>query len=150
MAFHFKLITPENVSISEDLESLTCDTELGQITILQNHTPMIANLVPGELIMKGSNSQTFLSLSGGVLSVESGGDVMILADEALHIEDLSVEEAEKAIEKGKHAIKQGSLSELEYAKTAASIEHALSKLKIARRRHKGHMSNTRDFDNIPN
>jgi F0F1-type ATP synthase epsilon subunit len=47
--FKFQLVTPEKTALSEELVSLRCPTRMGEITILPNHAPLIAQLVAEEL-----------------------------------------------------------------------------------------------------
>ena len=50
---HFEITTPERVVFSApSVESITLPTEMGEITILPDHLPLVASLMPGELHVK--------------------------------------------------------------------------------------------------
>jgi len=53
---HFQLVTPERTVLNQELDSLSCLTILGQITILPNHIPLVATLTVGELVACTSRS----------------------------------------------------------------------------------------------
>ena len=123
----FQLVTPERTVLREELDSLSCPTSLGQITILPNHAPLVANLVPGELKAKNGGQEHYIAVSGGFIEVKKGSEVVVLADAAEHHYEI---EAKKRAEE---ALRQVSVSDEEYAKVAAAMERNLSRIKIARK-----------------
>ena len=57
-AFHFKIASPERVVFEEEVFSVSLPTEIGEITILPHHIPLISNVVAGEIVAR-NNSQIF-------------------------------------------------------------------------------------------
>ena len=134
----FQLVTPEKTLLSKELLSLTCSTEMGQITILPNHIPLVANLVSGELIVKSSVGEEYIYLAGGFIQVNPKSEVTILADAAEHHFEIDIKRAEDAKERARKAITETKLSSEEYAKVAASLERSMGRIRIVRKRaHKG-------------
>jgi F-type H+-transporting ATPase subunit epsilon len=131
----FQLITPERTVLSQELASLSCPTQMGQITILPNHAALVATLVPGELLAKNSaGEEFFINVTGGFVQVQKGSQVTVLADAAEHFYEINTQRAEEAKQRAEAALKEARLSGEEYAKVAASLEKSLARLNVARKR----------------
>ena len=65
-----------------EAESLNCTTEGGEITILDNHEPLIATLAPGTITVKDEEGKEhFIPAGRGFLEVTPENTAKILADE---------------------------------------------------------------------
>ncbi len=133
MKLHFQLVTPEREVLKKELASLTCPTTLGDITILPNHTELVATLVPGELHAKTDGDEFFINVTGGFIQVKKGSQVTVLADAAEHHFEIDQQRAEEAKKRAEEALKQVRMSGEEYARVAAALERSLSRLKVARK-----------------
>jgi F-type H+-transporting ATPase subunit epsilon len=132
---HFKFVTPERTLFDGQAMSVTCMTELGQITVLPHHAPLVAKLVPGEIVVVQENATQSLHASGGFLQVEPGSQVIALADSAEFVAEIDLARAEQAVQKARERLAHAaSLSAQEYAVTAALLERNLSRTRIARKR----------------
>ncbi len=130
---HFQLVTPERTVLNEELDSLSCPTTLGQITILPGHIPLVANLQAGELVAKNEGKEHNIAVTGGFIEVKVGNQVIALADAAEHHYEIDVQKTEEAIKRAQVSMKETKMSSAEYAKVAASLNQSLSKLHIARK-----------------
>ncbi len=130
---HLQLVTPERVVLEEDLTSLSCPTRLGEITILPNHAPLVAELAPGELTARTAREEHYIHVAGGFVEVRPDSAVTVLADAAEHFYEIDAALAEQARERAKEKLAGVRLSEQEYAQVAASLERSLSRLKIVRK-----------------
>lgn len=130
----FKLVTPERVLLEEEVESLSCPTSLGQITILPHHIPLVATLVPGEISGRKEGEEYFIAVSGGFVEVRQNNEIVVLADAAEHHYEIDVERAEQARQRAQKSMAESVASDEEYAKVAASLERSLARLNIARKR----------------
>lgn len=63
------------------VESITLPTSLGEITVLDNHIPLISLVKSGEIRYTHSGTEKTLLLNGGVLEVRPQSEVVILAGE---------------------------------------------------------------------
>lgn len=135
---HLQLVTPQREVLNEELLSLTCPTQMGQITILPNHTPLVATLATGELIARPQTGEEYnIHVAGGFVEVKPGSKVTILADAAEHHHEIDEAEAEAAKQRAEQALQQSNISEEEYAMAAASLERSLSKLNLVKKyRHR--------------
>ena len=49
--FKLKIVLLDGQEIEKEISSLTCRTELGELTILPNHQPIIMIIEPGEIVL---------------------------------------------------------------------------------------------------
>lgn len=131
---NFQLVTPERTVLSKELDSLSCPTTLGQITLLPNHEPLVATLVPGELAAKSMGETSYINVTGGFVQVDRGGMVIVLADAAEHDYEIDLSRAEAARKRAQQALAEVKASDAEYAKVSAALERSLSRLRVARKR----------------
>lgn len=131
---NFQLVTPERVVLTKELSSLSCPTTEGEITILPNHIPLVAQIQPGEIHAKSATDEFFMFVSGGFLQVQKDNKVIILADAAEHHYEISEQRAEEARQRAEKALKAVNAGNEEYAKVAASLEKSLARIRISKKR----------------
>lgn len=132
---HFKIVTPEKTAFEDEVDQVTLPVTDGQVTILPNHTSYIASLCSGEIIFKKNDKETVLATSGGFVEFDKN-NLVFLADTAERIEEIDVEEAEKAKARAEELMKtRETMDDQEYARVAAAIEHESNRIKIARKHH---------------
>ncbi|MDR3642943.1 MAG: ATP synthase F1 subunit epsilon [Candidatus Doudnabacteria bacterium] len=130
---HFQLVTPERTVLNEELDSLSCPTEMGQITVLPGHIPLVATLVPGELIAKRQGKEDFIHVSGGFIEVRKNSEVIALADAAEHHYDIDIKKAEEAVERAKNEMAKKKMSAEEYTVIASILNKNQSRIRVARK-----------------
>ncbi len=133
MKLKLKIITPERVLLESEADSVNVPTQMGQITVLPYHIPLVANLTPGELKIGRDEHSRLLSITGGVIEIRKGSEIIILADAAEDAEEIDVKRAEEARERARKIMSEQTLSDEEYAATTAALEKSLSRLRVARK-----------------
>lgn len=131
---HFQIVTPEKVVYKDDVDSITLPTQIGEITVLPNHAPLISSLRSGEAIIKKDGEEFSIAVSGGFLQIQPKNKVVVLADSAERAEEISEERAEAAKKRAEDVLKEKRLDKAEMATAAAALEKSLIRLKVARRR----------------
>ena len=63
----FKIATPERIVLDEEVESVSLPTEMGEITVLPHHIPLIANLVAGEDKNRQKSEEKFFAVPAGAI-----------------------------------------------------------------------------------
>src|ERR1041385_5108546 len=96
---HLQLVTPQKVVLNEELDSVSCPTQQGQITVLPGHIPLVATLKPGGLIARNGQGEHNIHVDGGFVEVKPGNQVVILADAAEHIAELDEAKIRQAAQK---------------------------------------------------
>lgn len=132
-SLHFQLVTPERELLNTQVDSISCPTAWGQITILPNHTALVATLAPGELITRSGKEENFINVAGGFVQVRPGSEVVVLADAAEHFYEIDESKAQAARERAKQILAASKTTDQEYARAAASLEKSLARLHILRK-----------------
>lgn len=67
---------------SGQAELVNCNTALGEITVLDHHRPLIAQLKDGTVkIVDDKKEETYFEVAGGFLKVGTHNDVLMVVDE---------------------------------------------------------------------
>ena len=48
----FTIATPERVVYQNEVDQITLNTKMGEITVLPSHVPLVSSLMPGEILIK--------------------------------------------------------------------------------------------------
>ena len=131
-----KIVTPEKLILEELVDEVVIPTIEGEITILPEHIPIIAGLRSGDIVGIVNGEHIPMAVVGGFVEVkkdETGvTNVVILADFAEHVADISEEEIAKA---KSHAEELRKLAEtkgvVDFEHFEAELERALTRVKIA-------------------
>ena len=130
---HLQLITPEKTVYDDEVEQVSIPTPNGQITVLENHMPLVSTVEPGELIFKKHSKEARLAAGFGFAQI-GAKNVKILVDLAAYEEEIEEKMIEAAKREAEEALaKKHILSEEEYATAAANLQKALVQLKVKRR-----------------
>ncbi len=127
-------MTPERVVLKEEILQITVPTRQGEITVLANHIPLVATLLPGVVeIVRTDNTREVMSVSGGFIEVLKN-KVVILADTAEMAREIDmdrVEAARKQAEKVKADTRQ--YDQERFAQISAKIAKELARSRAANR-----------------
>ncbi|MCF7845820.1 MAG: ATP synthase F1 subunit epsilon [Candidatus Peribacteraceae bacterium] len=135
-AFKLTVLSAERELYSGEAAALTAPTELGEVTVMANHIPLVANLHAGELtIQKAGGGNDYLFAGGGVLEFTPENECRVLADAAERVEEIDAKRAEAARERAQKAIEEAE-SEPEVAEAQAALLRALARLRIAEKNRK--------------
>lgn len=131
------VITPNKTVFSEEIQELTVSTPGGQIGILPHHMPLVTSVLPGEMIMKIKGKESYYAVTGGFLEVNDKG-VTLLADYAVHSDEIEVEKAVAAKKRAEEVLKRvkEGVSERDFALAQSDLRRAVSELHVASRRRR--------------
>jgi len=132
-----EIVTPERIIFQGDVDELYVNTADGAIGILPHHINLFTKLIPGELKLKISGHEQYMALTSGFLEVNKN-KVTILADYAVHADDIEVEKAMEARKRAEEILKmkESRITEQEFAAAEAAFKQAVAELKVASRRRK--------------
>lgn len=131
MPLQLTVVTPEKQLLSEEVDEIIVPTTSGELTILPQHAALLAQLVPGELVIKKGNKTDHLVVVGGFLEVGKN-TVSVLADYAVHGKDISEAQAQQARDRAEKAMKEKK-SDVDFATAEAEFRRAILELKVAKR-----------------
>ena len=129
-----EIVTPEGTVYSEDVQMVTLPGVVGQMGIYPQHTPLMTQMVPGELIVHKDGRDLFIATGEGLIEV-TADHVAVLTDLAVpadRIDEAKVEEARRRAE----ARLREKLSDEEVATVNASLARSLVQLRVKRRQHR--------------
>ena len=135
MTVHVDIVSAEKEIFSGLAEMVFAPAELGEVGIAPRHAPLITNLLPGEVRVKVSDSETQeYFVSGGILEVQPHL-VTVLADTAIRAKDIDEAAAMQAKEKAEEALSDKS-GKIDYAKAQAELAQAMTQLRTLDRLRK--------------
>ena len=127
-----EIVTPEGTAYSEDVDMVTLPSIAGQMGILPGHVPLIAQMVPGEMIVRREGRETFIATGEGLIEV-TAHRVAILTDLAVQADQIDEAKAEEARQRAEARLRE-KLSDEELAAVNASLTRSLAQLRVKRRR----------------
>jgi len=132
----FQIVTPERIVLEEEITQITVPTQMGEITVLPGHIPLVAALAAGEIRAKKNGEEILMAVSGGFIEV-SKNKIVILADTAERAEEIDTKRAEEARQRAQRLKEEKRFDQVEFAALQAKIEKELARLKVARKhRHR--------------
>lgn len=134
--FNLTVLSAERELYSGEAEALTIETEMGEITVMADHLPLVSNLMPGELkIQKTGNQTDWMFVGGGVLEFGQDNECRVLADVAERVEEIDAERADEARKRAEETLKSAK-SEPDVAEAKAALLRAMARLRIAEKNRK--------------
>ncbi len=122
------IVSAEKALFSGRAESLVATAIYGEVGILPNHAPLLAELKPGEVRVKiNENTTEIFYISGGMLEVQPDS-VTVLADTAERAKDLDEAQALKAKQRAEQILHEKH-TDFDYAKARAEIAMAAAQLR---------------------
>jgi len=128
-AFHFELVSPEQLLFSGEVESVAIPGVEGQMTILKDHAPVMTTLKPGVVeVEESASKKSRIFVRGGFADVATGG-LTILAEVATPVEKFDAAALAQEIKNAQEDISDAASDE---AKRVASEKlDQLNELKAA-------------------
>ena len=126
-----EIVTPDAKTYSEDVEMVTLPGAEGEMGIYPNHVPLMAQVVPGEVVARKNGQDQLLAIGEGFVEI-TGSRVAILTDMAIRAENIDEAKAEEARRRAEARLSE-KLNDEEAALVSASLAHSLAQLKVKRR-----------------
>jgi F-type H+-transporting ATPase subunit epsilon len=137
MMLKLKVLNPKGeVFISEEVTSVSLPTVDGVITVYPDHKPIISLLGVGEVLIELNNgTDESILISSGLVRVDKGSSVTIMADTAELTSEINLEAVEESRKKAQEYLKnQIDIPDAEFARIQADIERDLMKIEVAKLR----------------
>ena len=128
--FRLEIVTPSGKIYSNDGEFVLVRTTEGDMGILANHSPFVAGLAVGEMIVREEKGKEIpYYVSGGFLEINSN-KVIVLVDEAMLASEIDLENARKEAAFAEEKLKKLT-EDKNIILTQKSLHEALVKVSIA-------------------
>jgi len=129
--FKIEVITPERTVLTQEVVSLIVPAMEGQLGIMADHAPLIAELIIGEIWFRCPNGEVIrLATSGGFLEVREN-TTRILVDTAERAEEIDVVRAEEARKRAEARLRSREEG-VDLARAEAALKRAIVRLKVAK------------------
>jgi len=129
-----EIVTPEGTIYSEDVEMVTLPGIVGQMGIYPQHTPLMTQMLPGELIVRKDGQDLFIATGEGLIEV-TASRVAVLTDLAVPADRIDEAKAEEARQRAEARLRE-KLSDEEVASVNASLARSLAQLRVKRRQRR--------------
>jgi F-type H+-transporting ATPase subunit epsilon len=131
-----KVITPERLVLEEMVDQVSLPTTLGEITVLPDHIPLIADLSSGDIVAVSAGEHVPMAVAGGFIEVKKDENgvttVAVLADFAEHVSELSDAAVEKAKARAEELQKaMENKEDVDFEHFAAELERSLTRVRVA-------------------
>lgn len=131
----FQVITLSGVKFDEEVYEVILPTPDGQIGVFSNHMPLVSMAVPGVIMVRrsqrDSNSKLeYFATDGGIIEILDN-TIKILADEAVHADDIHEAATKKALDAAEEAYKNAK-DKVSLDKAQAMIDRQAVRLNVAK------------------
>lgn len=130
----FQIVTLSGVKFDEDVYEVQLPTPDGKIAVFPGHMPLVSLTVPGVIAVRrtqrdGDNKLEYFATDGGVVEILDN-TLRILADEAVHAEEIHEEVAKKAMEVAQEAYRNAK-DQVSLDKAKTDIDRQAVRLNVA-------------------
>jgi F-type H+-transporting ATPase subunit epsilon len=121
-----EIMTPERLVMQTQADSVIVPATEGELGILPHHTPLLAQLQPGQIRLRRGNDLELFAVSGGFVQVEAN-KVSIFAETAEMPHEIDVERARQAADRAREQMKVAR-SDVDLAQAEFALRRALARL----------------------
>ncbi|TKJ35121.1 ATP synthase F1 subunit epsilon [bacterium (candidate division B38) B3_B38] len=127
-----EVVTPEKLVVGEDVDEITAPGYYGYFGVLPHHHPYLTLIGIGELMYRIGDKSHYLAVSKGFAEV-LGNKVTFLVESCEKPQEIDVSRAEKAKERAEARLRAPT-PELNVERASASLQRALTRLKVEKRK----------------
>jgi F-type H+-transporting ATPase subunit epsilon len=135
VTIHVNIVSAEGEIFTGDADMVFAPAKAGEIGIAPRHAPLLTTLKPGSVRVQTGESEKLFYVTGGILEVQPYL-VTVLADSALHAEQLDEAEALAARERAREML-EGKHGAIDLARAQAELVEAEARYRAAQQL-KGH------------
>ncbi|GAB1583321.1 MULTISPECIES: F0F1 ATP synthase subunit epsilon [Phyllobacteriaceae] len=110
-AFHFELVSPERLLLSAEVTEVVIPGSEGYLTVMARHAPLMSTIKPGVIrVRQSEGKEESYVVFGGFADISPEG-CTILAESAVHVDDLNREELQRRIQDAREDLADASTHE---------------------------------------
>jgi F-type H+-transporting ATPase subunit epsilon len=128
MPIHVEIVSAEGAIFSGEAERVFAPARAGEIGIAPRHAPLLTTLKPGSIRVQTADGEKVFYVTGGVLEIQPHL-VSVLADSALHADQLDEAEALAARDRARELLGKGG--EIDLAAAQAALVEAEARYRAA-------------------
>jgi F-type H+-transporting ATPase subunit epsilon len=124
------IVTPDRGVVRETVDEVEIPGAEGYFGVLPGHTPMLAELTPGEFWYRQGQEKTYLAIAYGFAEVLPER-VTILAQSAERADEIDVTRAEEARQRAEERMRAAP-DTIDYERARLALMKSLARLQVAR------------------
>ena len=110
-SFNFELVSPERLLVSGSVSSVVIPATEGEMTVMANHAPTMTTIKPGVVTVTfADGKKDRYVVFGGFADIIPTG-CTLLAESAVHVDDVSREDITRRIEVARAELEHASTDE---------------------------------------
>ena len=129
MAIHVNIVSAEGAIFEGDADMVFAPAKAGEVGIAPRHAPLITTLKPGSVRVQAGETEKLFYVTGGILEVQPHL-ITVLADSALHADQLDEAEALAARERAKEML-EGKHGAVDLVQAQAELVQAEARYRAA-------------------
>ena len=129
MSIHVNIVSAEGAIFEGDADMVFAPAKAGEVGIAPRHAPLITTLKPGSVRVQSGETEKLFYVTGGILEIQPHL-ITVLADSALHADQLDEAEALAARERAKELL-QGKAEGIDLAAAQAALVEAEARYRAA-------------------
>ena len=136
-SIRFEFIAQERVILQDDVTMVIAPGAGGVLGILPRHAPLMAVIVPGELVVKREGQEDlYYAVGGGFMEVRPD-KVILLARSGESAEEIDLARAQEARQRAEELLAAGEMDSAERRRVMElALRRSRVRLKVAERRRK--------------
>ncbi len=127
---NLEVITPEKLSVREQVDEVVAPGLNGELGILPDHTPLISQLKTGILTFRQGSQSRRMHVSGGFIEVASDR-VSVLSDVAEVPEEIDVERAQRSKERAERRLASRG-DDVDFQRAELKLQRAMIRIQLGR------------------
>jgi F-type H+-transporting ATPase subunit epsilon len=129
VAIHVNIVSAEGEIFTGDADMVFAPAKAGELGIAPRHAPLITTLKPGSVRVQTADGEKLFYVTGGILEIQPHL-ITVLADSALHADQLDESEALAARERAKEML-EGKHGAIDLARAQAELTEAEARYRAA-------------------
>lgn len=140
MPIRCEIVSQDRMVFEGDVDIVVAPSTNGEMGILPNHSPLIANLDYGVVKVRYQGVEEVFTVAGGIIEVQPD-IVTVLADVAENVMDIDIARADAARERAEEYLVEGPpLDTDSYLRLEAALRRSRLRLDAVKRYRRGHRS----------
>jgi len=129
VAIHVNIVSAEGEIFTGEATMVFAPAKAGEIGIAPRHAPLLTTLKPGSVRVQTGEGEKLFYVTGGILEIQPHL-ITVLADSALHADQLDEAEALAARERARELL-QGRVEGIDIAAAQAALVEAEARYRAA-------------------
>jgi F-type H+-transporting ATPase subunit epsilon len=140
MTIRCEIVSQDRMVFEGDVDIVVAPSTMGEMGILPNHAPLIANLDFGVVKVRRQGVEDVFTVAGGIIEVQPS-IVTILADVAENVMEIDIARADAARERAERYLAEGAPGDSDaYLRLEAALRRSKLRLDAVRRYRRGQRS----------